>query len=79
MKKIGMGLVGPGFVAEQHIDAVRRLGDVDVVATTVRFRLSTRIVCSPQGRDWRAQRISERGHPEGETRGSVVGVTAHTL
>ena len=33
MKKIGMGLVGPGFVAEHHIDAVRRLGDVDVVAT----------------------------------------------
>ena len=32
MKKIGMGLVGPGFVAAHHIDAVRRLGDVDVVA-----------------------------------------------
>jgi predicted dehydrogenase len=27
-----MGLIGPGFVAEHHIDAVRRLGDVDVVA-----------------------------------------------
>ena len=32
MQKIGMGLIGPGFVAEHHIDAVRRLGDVDVVA-----------------------------------------------
>src|SRR5580698_6369902 len=32
MKKIGMGLVGPGFIAAHHIDAVRRLGDVDVVA-----------------------------------------------
>ncbi len=32
MKSIGMGLVGPGFVAAHHIDAVRRLGDVDVVA-----------------------------------------------
>ena len=32
MKTIGMGLVGPGFVALHHIDAVRRLGDVDVVA-----------------------------------------------
>jgi len=32
MKKIGMGLIGPGFVATHHIDAVRRLGDVDVVA-----------------------------------------------
>jgi predicted dehydrogenase len=27
-----MGLVGPGFVALHHIDAVRRLGDVEVVA-----------------------------------------------
>jgi predicted dehydrogenase len=27
-----MGLVGPGFVATHHLDAVRRLGDVDVVA-----------------------------------------------
>jgi predicted dehydrogenase len=32
MTKIGMGLVGPGFVATHHIDAVRRLGDVDVIA-----------------------------------------------
>lgn len=32
MKRIGMGLVGPGFIAAHHIDAVRRLGDVDVVA-----------------------------------------------
>jgi len=30
--KLGMGLVGPGFIAAHHIDAVRRLGDVDVVA-----------------------------------------------
>ena len=27
-----MGLVGPGFVGMHHIDAVRRLGFVDVVA-----------------------------------------------
>jgi len=32
MKKIGMGLIGPGFVAAHHIDAVRRLGNVEVVA-----------------------------------------------
>ena len=32
MHRIGMGLVGPGFVAAHHIDAVRRLGFVDVVA-----------------------------------------------
>jgi predicted dehydrogenase len=31
MKKLGMGLVGPGFIAEHHIDAVRRLGDVEIV------------------------------------------------
>jgi predicted dehydrogenase len=28
---LGMGLVGPGFIAAHHIDAVRRLGDVEVV------------------------------------------------
>lgn len=32
MKTLGMGLIGPGFVAAHHIDAVRRLGDVEVVA-----------------------------------------------
>jgi predicted dehydrogenase len=29
--RLGMGLVGPGFVARHHIDAARRLGDVDVI------------------------------------------------
>ena len=32
MKRIRMGLVGPGFVGMHHIDAVRRLGFVDIVA-----------------------------------------------
>jgi predicted dehydrogenase len=32
MQRIGMGLVGPGFVGMHHVDAVRRLGYVDVVA-----------------------------------------------
>jgi predicted dehydrogenase len=32
MQRIGMGLVGAGFVGIHHIDAVRRLGFVDVVA-----------------------------------------------
>jgi predicted dehydrogenase len=32
MKKIGMGIVGVGFVGPHHIDAVRRLGYVDIVA-----------------------------------------------
>ncbi len=30
--RLRMGLVGPGFIATQHIEAVRRLGYVDVVA-----------------------------------------------
>ena len=32
MRRVGMGLVGPGFVAAHHIDAVRRLGFADVLA-----------------------------------------------
>jgi len=31
MTRVGMGLVGPGFVGAHHIDAVRRLGFVDVI------------------------------------------------
>ncbi len=31
-RRLGMGLVGPGFVGVHHVDAVRRLGFVDVVA-----------------------------------------------
>lgn len=31
MKKLGMALVGPGFIAAHHFDAVRRLGDVEIV------------------------------------------------
>lgn len=30
-RRLGMGLIGPGFIAKHHIDAVRRLGDVDIV------------------------------------------------
>jgi predicted dehydrogenase len=32
VKRIGMGIVGTGFIGPHHIDAVRRLGFVDVVA-----------------------------------------------
>jgi predicted dehydrogenase len=32
LKRLKMGLVGPGFIAAQHIEAVRRLGNVEVVA-----------------------------------------------
>src|SRR5580765_4570919 len=31
MRRIGMGIVGVGFVGPHHIDAVRRLGYVDVL------------------------------------------------
>src|SRR2546430_7161170 len=42
MKRIGMGLVGPGFVGVHHIDAVRRLGFVDVVAVAASSEASAR-------------------------------------
>jgi predicted dehydrogenase len=41
-KKIGMGLIGPGFVGPHHIDAVRRLGDVDVVAVAGSSQVSAK-------------------------------------
>src|SRR5688500_12774137 len=42
MRRIGMGLVGPGFVGVHHIDAVRRLGFVDVVAVAASSERSAR-------------------------------------
>jgi predicted dehydrogenase len=42
MKRIGMGLVGPGFVGAHHIDAVRRLGFVDIVAVAASSDASAR-------------------------------------
>jgi predicted dehydrogenase len=42
MKRIGMGLIGPGFVGAHHIDAVRRLGFVDVVAVAASSAASAR-------------------------------------
>ena len=32
MRRLGMGLIGAGFVGPHHVDAVRRLGYVDIVA-----------------------------------------------
>src|SRR5439155_9179661 len=40
--RIGMGLVGPGFVGVHHVDAVRRLGFVDVVAVAASSDSSAR-------------------------------------
>ena len=42
MRRIGMGLVGPGFAGAHHIDAVRRLGFVDVVAIAASTEPSAR-------------------------------------
>jgi predicted dehydrogenase len=42
MPRIGMGLVGAGFVGPHHIDAVRRLGFVDVVAIAASSEVSAR-------------------------------------
>ena len=42
MKRIGMGLVGAGFVGPHHVDAVRRLGFVDVVAVAGSSEASAR-------------------------------------
>lgn len=42
MRRLGMGLVGPGFVGAHHIDAVRRLGFVDVVAVAASSDASAR-------------------------------------
>lgn len=41
MSKIGVGLIGPGFIAEHHIDAVRRLGDAEVIAIAGSNQAST--------------------------------------
>src|SRR5436190_18833696 len=42
MRRLGMGLVGPGFVGAHHVDAVRRLGFVDVVAVAASSQESAR-------------------------------------
>jgi predicted dehydrogenase len=42
VKRLGMGLVGPGFAGAQHIDAVRRLGLVDIVAVAASSAASAR-------------------------------------
>lgn len=39
-RRLGMGLVGPGFVGAHHVDAVRRLGFVDVVAVAASSEVS---------------------------------------
>lgn len=47
-----MGLVGPGFIAAQHIEAVRRLGTVEVVAIAGSSRESAR----RRAKEWHVER-----------------------
>src|ERR1044072_1709137 len=49
MMRIGMGLVGAGFVGPHHIDAVRRLGYVDVVAVAGSSEVSARAKAASLG------------------------------
>jgi predicted dehydrogenase len=42
VKRIGMGIVGAGFVGPHHVDAVRRLGFVDVVGVAGSSEASAR-------------------------------------
>ena len=42
MTRIGMGIVGAGFVGPHHVDAVRRLGYVDIVAVAGSSEASAR-------------------------------------
>jgi predicted dehydrogenase len=51
MTRIGMGLIGPGFVGAHHIDAVRRLGFVDVVAIAASSERSARTKADALGVD----------------------------
>jgi len=51
---IRMGLVGPGFIAAQHIDAVRRLGNVEIAAIAGSNIASAR----RKAREWHVPRAS---------------------
>ena len=42
LQRLRMGLIGPGFIAAQHVEAVRRLGNVEVVALAGSSRESAR-------------------------------------
>jgi predicted dehydrogenase len=52
LKRLKMGLIGPGFIAAQHIEAVRRLGDVEVLALAGSSRESARRRAS----EWNVER-----------------------
>jgi predicted dehydrogenase len=49
MKRVGMGIVGAGFVGPHHVDAVRRLGFVDVVAIAGSSEASAKVKAEALG------------------------------
>ena len=51
MKRIGMGIVGAGFVGPHHVDAVRRLGFVDIVGVAGSSEASARKKADALGAD----------------------------
>jgi predicted dehydrogenase len=55
-EKITVGLVGPGFIARHHIDAIRRLGNVDVVALAG----SNLASAQEKANEWRVERAYGR-------------------
>jgi predicted dehydrogenase len=52
LKRLKMGLIGPGFIAAQHIEAVRRLGDVEVLALAG----SSREAARRRAAEWHVER-----------------------
>lgn len=54
--KITMGLVGPGFVAPHHLDAVRRLRIVEIVGLAASsLEISNRTMTWQSTPDWSEQ------------------------
>ena len=49
MQRIGMGLIGAGLVGPQHVEAVRRLGGVDVVAVAGSSEVSAQAKADAMG------------------------------
>lgn len=49
VKKLRMGLIGPGFIAAHHLDAVRRLVDVEIVGLAGSNRMSAETRAAEMG------------------------------
>lgn len=55
MRKVGVGVIGTGFVAPAHIEAVRRLGCAEVIAISGRNLEKTKRVA----REWGIEKYYE--------------------